>query len=96
MKIQQLPLIAHALRLKQAHLRRQRNKNKSNSNCRFTITILNFNNSSNVRPEVRQPLHRTLLRTVEPPVRCGGHHRKIKVSLYAIFLCTDIICTIIY
>lgn len=90
MKVQRLLLIAHALRLKRAHQRRQtNNKNKSSSNnnsssCFTNITILSFNNNSNVRPEVRQPLHRTLLRTVEPPVRCGGHHRKIKVSPCAV------------
>lgn len=84
MKVQQLLLIAHALRLKQAHQHHHtNNKNRNNSSNFTNITILNFNNSSNVRPEVRQPLHCTLLRTVEPPVRCGGHHRKIKVSLYA-------------
>nr|XP_012149890.1 PREDICTED: ankyrin repeat domain-containing protein 11 isoform X6 [Megachile rotundata] len=66
--------------VKRAQQRRQTSKSRSNNNNNnsFTnITILSSNNS-NVRPEVHQPLHSTLLKTVEPPVRCGGHHRKIK------------------
>lgn len=87
MRVQPLFPTAPALPLKRAQQRRPTsNKNRSNSSSNNSNKLTNitqrltFNNSSNVRPEVHQPLHRTLLRTVEPPVRCGGHHRKIKVS----------------